>query len=291
MGLGIAAVQNTLELWQQGFFKNTNKVFEMGSQELHLKTTDFEDMVKMAGVNNFEKEKFPNLDNWPKRPLCSSRSLYKMLGIDEYLSFDINEEHGAISHDYNIPFEDTTLYSQFDLVTDHGSCEHAFNIAESYRTMHRLCKPGGLIVIAQMLWGGNGYFLYDKHFIEGVAAANNYKIMFNSYVICTGTKTRNGSDHQFHIPMNKDLLMSIDLNRVGAIGVYAVIQKQNDADFKFPYQGQYLSEQQGNMGFNRVFHHDSPGYSYIPEYRKEIPGRELFKQLLKKIRNRIIKFR
>jgi hypothetical protein len=177
------------------------------------------------------------------------------------------------------------------LVTDHGACEHAFNIAESYRTIHRLCKPGGLIVIAQALWGENGYFLYDKHFFEGIAAANNYKIMFNSYTICTGTKTRNGSDHEFHVPMNKDLLMSIDLNRVDAIGVYAVIQKKNDADFKFPYQGQILSEQQGNIGFNRVFHHDPPGYSYVPEYMEQISSKELFKKFLKNIRNRIIKFR
>ncbi|HCX20574.1 MAG TPA: hypothetical protein DHN29_01595 [Cytophagales bacterium] len=151
MGLGIAAVQNTLELWQQGFFQNTNKVVEMGSQELHLKATDFEEMVTMAGVTNYEKGVFPNLDNWPKQPRCSSKSLYSMLGIDEYYSFDINEELGSISHDYNLPFKDTSLYSQFDLVTDYGACEHAFNIAEAYRTMHRLCRPGGLIIIAQML--------------------------------------------------------------------------------------------------------------------------------------------
>ena len=84
MGLGIAGVQSTLELWQQGLLNTANKVVEMGSQELHLKTADFEDMVNMAGVNNYEKENFPNLDNWPKkRPLCSSKSLYKMLGINK----------------------------------------------------------------------------------------------------------------------------------------------------------------------------------------------------------------
>ena len=294
MGLGTAAVQNTLELWQQGLLKNANKVAEMGSQELHLKTADFEDMVKMAGLNNYEKKNFPNLDNWPKLPRCSSRSLYKMLGISEYYSFDINEELGAISHDYNLPFEDTTFYSQFDIVTDHGSCEHAFNIAESYRTMHRLCKPGGLIVIAQALWGGNGYFQYDKYFFEGIAAANNYKILFNSYTISTGTKTSNGSDHEFHIPMNKDLLTAIDLNRVSMIGVYAVLQKQTDADFQLPYQGQYLSDQQGHSGFNRLFHQDPPGYSYIPVFDsdgKNLSGRMLLKTLVKKIINRFIKFR
>ena len=46
MGLSIAAVQNTLELWQQGLLNTANKVVEMGSQELHLKTADFEDMAR-----------------------------------------------------------------------------------------------------------------------------------------------------------------------------------------------------------------------------------------------------
>jgi SAM-dependent methyltransferase len=287
MGLGLAAVQNTLELWQQGLLNNVNKVVEMGSQELHLKAADFENLIKIAGVKNYKKENFANLDNWPNRPRCSSRPLYKMLGINEYFSFDLSGEHGAISHDYNLPFEDTSLYSQFDLVTDHGACEHAFNIAECYRTMHKLCRPGGLILISQMLWGGNGYYLYDKHFFEGIAAANNYKIVFCSYIISTGTKTINGSDHEFHIPMNKDLLMTIDLSKVGGIGVHAVIQKQNDTDFEFPYQGQYLSEIQGNMGFNRVYHHDPPGYSYVPVFGEGLSGKLLIKQLLKKIRNRI----
>ena len=89
--------------------------------------------------------------------------------------------------------------------------------------------------------------------------------------------------------MNKELLKAIDLNRV-TIGVYAVLQKQNDDDFNFPYQDQYLSEQQGHFGFNRVFHQDPPGYSYIPELKYQ-SGKMLLKILFKKLINRIIKFR
>jgi SAM-dependent methyltransferase len=287
MGLGLAAVQNTLELWQQGLLNNVNKVVEMGSQELHLKSADFEYLIKIAGVKNYKKENFPNLDDWPNSPRCSSRPLYEMLGFNEYYSFDMSKEHDAISHDFNLPFEDTSFYSQFDLVTDHGSCEHAFNIAECYRTMHRLCKPEGLMIISQMLWGGNGYYLYDKSFFEGIAAANNYTILFSSYQILTGTKTKNGSPQIFHIPMNRELLNTIDLNRVKSIGVYAVIQKHNDIDFKFPYQGQYMAQQQGHFGFNRIYHQDPQSYSYIPEFGVDLSGRALLKQLLKKIRNRI----
>ena len=66
------------------------------------------------------------------------------------------------------------------------------------------------------------------------------------------------------------------------------------ADFKFPYQGKYLSEQQGHFGFNRVYHQDPPGYSYISLFDSEgknLSGKMLLKTLVKKTINKIIKFR
>ena len=287
MGLGIAAVQNTLELSKLGLLEGINKIVEMGSQELHLTALDLEEMIKMAGLNNFQKNKFPDIDNWPNSPRCSAKSFYQFLGIKEYVSIDMNKEHGSISLDFNLPLEDTSLYSQFDLVTDHGACEHAFNIAETYRTMHRLCKPNGLIVIAQSLWGGNGYFLYDESFFDGIAAANNYKIIFNSYVIATGSKTPNGSDNQFHIPLNRDLLKTIDLSKAN-IGVYVVLQKQDKSDFKFPYQGQYLAKKQGHFGFNRIYHQNPLSSSFLPEAKiTALSGRDLLKELFRRIKSRI----
>ena len=244
-------------------------------------------MIKMAGLNNFQKDKFPNIDNWPNFPRCSAKSFYQFLGINEYVSIDMNKEHGSISLDFNLPLEDTSLYSQFDLVTDHGACEHAFNIAETYRTMHRLCKPKGLIVIAQSLWGGNGYFLYDESFFDGIAAANNYKIIFNSYVITTESKTPNGSDNQFHIPLNRDLLKTIDLSKA-SIGVYVVLQKQDKSDFKLPYQGHYLAKKQGHFGFNRIYHQNPLSSSFLPEAKiTALSGRDLLKELFRRIKSRI----
>ena len=288
MGLGIAAVQNTLELWQQGFFKNSKRVVEMGSQELHLKTADFEELVEMACVEGYKKENFTNLDNWPSGPRCSAKPFYQMLGIEDYSCFDFSKQHGAIPHDYNLPFEDTSLYSQFDLVTDHGACEHAFNIGETYRTMHRLCKPGGLIVVAQSLWGGNGYYNFDRSFFEGLAAANNYKILYSSYTLFEKAKTEHGSDLQFHVPMNRELLHSLDLTKLHGIGVYGVLQKQGEADFEYPYQGHFLSQRQKHFGFNRLFFRDPPSYSYIPNVSGSQPTRAILKvlgqRLIKKAR-------
>ena len=250
---------------------------------------DISEMIKMAGLNNFQKNKFPDIDNWPNSPRCSAKSFYQFLGIKEYVSIDMNKEHGSISLDFNLPLEDTSLYSQFDLVTDHGACEHAFNIAETYRTMHRLCKPNGLIVIAQSLWGGNGYFLYDESFFDGIAAANNYKIIFNSYVIAAESKTPNGSDNQFHVPLNRDLLKTIDLSKASSINVYVVLQKQDKSDFKFPYQGQYLAKKQGHFGFNRIYHQNPLSSSFIPEVEiTTLTGREFIKEFFRRIKTRII---
>ena len=57
MGLGIAAVQNTLELWQQGYFKSVKKVMEVGSQEIHLTEADFNELLTMPSLGNYEKDK------------------------------------------------------------------------------------------------------------------------------------------------------------------------------------------------------------------------------------------
>jgi hypothetical protein len=101
MGLGIGGLQNTLELWHQGLFANFKSVVEMGSQEIHVKAADFEELIKMAGVDHYSKENFKNLENWPHQPRCQARFLYSMLGFEEYRCLDLNGEYGAIPHDYN----------------------------------------------------------------------------------------------------------------------------------------------------------------------------------------------
>ena len=142
------------------------------------------------------------------------------------------------------------------------------------------------MIIGQMLWGGNGYYLFDKPFFEGIAAANDYKILFSAYNIITGTMTKNGSSNQFFIPMNRELLNTIDFGKVFGIGVYSVLQKKVDAVFQFPYQHHYLAKQQGHLGFNRLFIQDPPAYSYIPVFDtggQRQSSKELFKTLVGRI--------
>jgi len=293
MGLGPAAVQNTLELWQQGFFEKIDSVMEIGSQELHVGASDFRFLLEQARVPNWQSLKFPGPDgqDGSKHLGCSAEYFYRLLGVGNYDCIDINGEHGAISHDLNYQLKEQALAGKYDLVTDHGSCEHVFNVAQAYRTMHEVCKPGGLIVISQNIWGGNGYFLFDRSFYESLAAANDYTIIHDSYVLSLKPKTSGQRGQEFHIPPVRSLLDTINLAEMAEIGIYVVMKKNNDQDFRFAYQGDYLAKKEGHSGFNRLFDRDPPGLSYVPEYAQRrpshIPSTVLAKELLRRVVRKI----
>ena len=290
MGIGISSIQNLLELHNLGFFKKSNSVLEIGSQELHIQHDDLKEMIKMAGLDDVLLENIPNIKNWPFSPRTSSKFFYEMLGIKDYSSIDINGIYNAIPHDLNDPFTDKSKFNTFDIVTDFGSCEHVFNIGECYRTLHNLLKPGGYMIVDQALLRGNGYFKFDESFFEGIATANNYKILFNSYVISLGKKTEKGTWKQFHIPRNHELLDVLDFSKLKNvssqhnIGVYAVMQKTNDDEFKIPYEHSLMNEKYNFLGFNRIFKKDPLSYSNIGSSTLKIENASL-SQIIKALLN------
>ena len=288
MGLGMAAVKLNLDLWRQGLFKNVDSVIEMGSQELHLKLSDFEELVRMAGVSHYRREDFLALNNWPGVPRCPSRHFYALLGIKNYSCVDLNKVYGAIPLDFNRPLEDKSLYDKYDMVTDHGANEHAFNVAEAYRTMHRLCKPGGILTIFQVLYGGNGYYLFDYPFFEGLAAANNYRILFSSYIVTTPGMTSSGSDNQFHLPLSRELLGMLDWSKTRQIAICYVLQKESNKDFCYPYQNEFLSEIQRHYGFELQYLQSPPSRAYVPMYAlNTIRGKALLSEASRRITRKI----
>lgn len=283
MGLGPAAIKLNLELRERGFYKNIESAIEMGSQELILTQADFEALVCAANVPNYKKENFINLANWPGSPRCCSKPFYEMLGVKKYSCIDLDREHGAIPLDLNFPLEDLSLYGQYDLVTDYGNNEHVFNTVEAYRSMHRLCKQQGFIIIAQALYGGNGYYAYNPSFFEGIAAANNYKIIFSSYVPVFHPRTKAASANEFHLPPSEELIEALDWTKVEAVGIYYVMQKQSAADFCYPYQGEYQSRVKGHYGYRLQFLPTPPSRTYVPIYSLEtISARSLLQVLWRK---------
>ena len=233
MGLGPAAVKLNLELWQRGLFKEVRSVLDFGSQELQLDEQHFRALLESTGIA-YAQDRFRPW-YFPDHPRCPSAPFYDLLGVEDVVQLDLNGDHGALPLDLNEPIEDPGLLDRFDLVSDYGNNEHVFNVAEAYRSMHRVTRRGGLIVIVQARYGGNGYFLFDAPFFEEVAAANRYEILFSSYVLAS-RRSACGTFDEFHVPMAAQLLDLLDWSRLGSISVCYVFRKTSDQDFVVPYQ-------------------------------------------------------
>ena len=263
MGIGPGVVKLYLDCWQRGLFREVHSVAELGSQELMLTPATFESLIQASGIPGYRPEDFPHLANWPGHPRCSAKPFYALLGVTQYTCVDLNGEHGAIPLDLNQPLEDRSLYGRYDLVTDHGCAEHAFNVAEAYRTMHRLCRPGGLLIVTQHVYGvGNGYYNFDLQFFEGLAAANQYRILFGSYVV--SPRSEPAQFEELHIPLSRALLATLDWSKVQYLGICYVLQKQQDEEFKLPYQGGYQAQRDGHHGYALQFLPDPPSRTYVP---------------------------
>jgi hypothetical protein len=285
MGLSYCGVKLHLDLWRSGFFKEFESVIDMGAQELHL---EFEDLVRMLeayGIFDYDKKTFNNLKNFLGYPRCSTRPFYELLGIDKYSCIDLNKDYGAIPHDLNLPLRDKSLFGRFDLVTDYGCNEHVFNIVDPFRTMHKLCKRQGIMVIIQAAYNGNGYFNFDPSFFEGMAAANGYNILFSSYVIPVDHKM------QYHIPLSEQLLKVIDIAQLSEIGICYVFQKTSASDFIIPYPGTYMSKHLDIVGFQIQNHLEPPMRAYIPVIRPDdlrfVRAKDLLKIILFKIKSKM----
>jgi len=102
--------------------------------------------------------------------------LYNKLGCGKYESIDANGG-ATILADLNLPLDPHP--GQFDLVTDFGTSEHIFDIAQVWRTIHSLCKPGGLITFDKPFQGfpEHGFWKVDLTFFRDLAKANHYQIM------------------------------------------------------------------------------------------------------------------
>ena len=90
--------------------------------------------------------------------------------------------------------------------------------------------------------------------------------------------------------MKRELLNTIDISKIPWAGIYAVLQKQTEDDFQFPYQDKYLAEKLNIEGFNHLYSQDPFSYSYIPFSSTETePGKKLIKELFKRIRKRLFR--
>jgi len=80
----------------------------------------------------------------------------------------------------------------------------------------------------------------------------------------------------------------LDFSKLEGLGIYGVLQKTKEDEFKIPYQGKFMKEVYNiSGGFNRFYSKEPMGYTYVPSSTLEVeaaPFRFLIKALIIKIR-------
>lgn len=151
-------------------------------------------------------------DQWVNftHPRVVASDWYETFGCGVYDAIDGNGR-GTLVFDLNnpLPIEFT---NQYDLVTDFGTGEHIFDQAQVWKTLHRLTKPGGIIVVDRPStgYGLHCFYLVNPGMFTDIVQANGYEPVHLSE-----HKTENGS-----------LLL-------------AAMRKMTDAPFVVPQQGRY----------------------------------------------------
>ena len=248
---------------------------------------------KVVSFSNlkFNPALFSLAKNFPKRPRVSSSTLWRTLGINENVDkIDIeplnrpeNQNIGKFfKHDLNFPLTDKNLIGKYDLVTDFGNNEHPFNFIEAYKTMHKLCKEKGYLMIYQCVFKGNGFVNFDLSFFENFAAVNHYSNIHSCLVF------NFPNNKYFTTPIAKNYLDLVDLNKLKDIGIFYLIKKERNEDFKFPYQDRgsaWNSEELYSIDFS--FKDNMPHKFYIPQNIEHVSYKKLLKALWNKFKRRI----
>lgn len=289
MALGGKVLDIICDLYKINFFNNINSVVDMGDLDVNATYEEIKIRLNYLGVE-LNNDLWKNAKKFPVRPRVSSSIFWNSIGIKKTLRIDIeklvrdkNDNTKHIIHDLNFPLNDTKLIDQFDLVTDLGNNEHPFNIVETYRTMHKLCKKNGYMIILQSYLNGNGYYQFDHCTVDNIAAVNQYSIIYSYFIF-------EKENQSILTPIDKKYFKLFNMNNIDHIGLFYILKKNNNEEFRFPYQGGGASNQVSEYySLFTSFDKRLPEQLYLPHKLEVISTRKLLNTLFKRLISKFIK--
>jgi hypothetical protein len=118
-----------------------------------------------------------------KSPIA--KEYFTSIGIIHH-SIDINGKEGAIPIDLSKPITNNFWINKFDIGTNFGTLEHVTNKNngqwQAWKNLHNTVKKGGMFIHGlpdKNAWPRHCNIRYDIEFVEKLAEANNYKIIYN----------------------------------------------------------------------------------------------------------------
>jgi SAM-dependent methyltransferase len=179
MGIGIAFLREIIDLKVAGALDRTKRVVEIGAQQLADNlleaSEELSELYRLFGRPPANLGAPVGADNFTKLA-PPARLFWTSLGF-EYAAIDLVDD--AIRVDLNRGQAPLEMHGQFDLITNGGTTEHIANQDNTFRVIHDLCRPGGLMIHEVPCQGmmTHGLINYTPKFFGALARENGYEIV------------------------------------------------------------------------------------------------------------------
>ena len=189
--MGIAASQglpHLLFLARKYRQQMSGGILQLGRQDayfdfevLQSQAQHFDVKLKSVSVRTVENP-------WSKRSVIDDQTLLSALGFDTVESLDfVADEKPTFVHDLN---EDVpaSFHARWQVVFDGGTLEHVFDLATALRNIHRMLKPGGVVIhesptnnfVDHGFWQINPTSLFDFYSTNGYEILEAWICLFPS---------------------------------------------------------------------------------------------------------------
>lgn len=188
------------------------------------------------------KEKVYSILGIPTATPTSVKEFYESIGFKKYLAIDVNTEKDAIALDLNLDLRKEYNYTeQYNLVTNNGTGEHIFNQYTVFKNVHDLCKVGGIMIHNLPFTGyiDHGFYNFQPNLFVEIARSNKYT-MKQLWIGSSDGNRIEKIDVSAGYYKNNDFLSKFDMNNWNQnLLVLAIMQKENNDEFRMPFQNMY----------------------------------------------------
>src|SRR5262245_22517514 len=159
-------------------------VLDLGPQDLWMERDPLRRVAsRHLGPADCDRAMTAIFDEATAKPKSDSqKAFYSIFGADSYRSIDLADPRADYAADLNHPLPRSI--GRYDLVTNFGTTEHVFNIGQSFASIHKLLKVGGLQLHTLPGYGAIDHGFYNIHpctYLD-MATANHYEVVDFFYV-------------------------------------------------------------------------------------------------------------
>lgn len=212
-------------------------ICQLGKQTVLVSTDSIRDLALKFGFESNETgEQMPWTGN------AEDDYLFRTLGYEKIESIDTDSfENATYIMDLNleVPVE---FHNRFDAIYDGGTLEHIFNLQQALKNIHKMLKPGGIIMHLSPSHNhvDHGFYMFSPTFFNDYYLANNYRIIKSNFL----EYSHNPFDSSWKIYDYKSLCIEhLSFGGWGKsmLGIWFVVQKTELSSYNvIPQQGRYV---------------------------------------------------